>query len=224
MQRQRRVLALRDLALHIRDLVLGLLRVELDDAWAAALGIRLASLSGFALFVFWRLDAFGCRVDVGVGVQRGVVGGDDGVPDNGLGGRDCGGRGGGVRGGDVEEDLLSVPVEEGGQVCDLGQWCYSMGVRMLFATRTGIQVELDMRVFFSLRAVIVRSALDDLHVLELQASTGRLRDEQHAHGDCGRDCERGGCEEAEDILEANHRRMHVGGVICAAQLRSIGFV
>jgi hypothetical protein len=53
----------------------------------------------------------------GEGVQlRG--GGDDGVPDYGLGGRGGGGRvrGGRVGGEDVDEELLGVPVEEGGEV------------------------------------------------------------------------------------------------------------
>jgi hypothetical protein len=47
-------------------------------------------------------------------VEGCVVGRDDGVPDDELGGRNSRGRGGGVGGDDVEEDLLGVPVEEGG--------------------------------------------------------------------------------------------------------------
>ena len=55
-------------------------------------------------------------MDVGVLVPGRVVGGDDGVPDDGFGGRDGGGGAGGVGGGYVEEDLFGVPVEEGGEV------------------------------------------------------------------------------------------------------------
>jgi hypothetical protein len=94
-QRQGRVLALRDLALDVCDLVFGLLAVELDDTRAATCRIGLACrlLSFLALGL---LSAFGCRVDVGVWVQGSVVGGNDGVPDDELGGRDGGGRGGRV--------------------------------------------------------------------------------------------------------------------------------
>lgn len=118
MQSERGVLALRNLALDVRDLVLGLLAVELDDARAAAFGVGFAGLLLVLgrFLVFRALDRW---VDVGVLVPRGVVGGDDGVPDYGFGGWDGGGRGGGVGGGDVEEDLLGVPVEEGSEVCEL---------------------------------------------------------------------------------------------------------
>ena len=95
MQRQSRVLALRNLALDVRDLVFGLLGIELDDTRATACGIGLACrlLSFLALGL---LGAFGCRVDVGVWVQGCVVGRDDGVPDDELGGWDRRGRGGRV--------------------------------------------------------------------------------------------------------------------------------
>lgn len=86
-QRERRVLALRNLPLHVRDLVLGLLAGELDDAWAAAGRVGLAGFLRFLALV----GGFGGWVDVGVGVEGRIVGGDDGVPDNELGGRD--GRG-----------------------------------------------------------------------------------------------------------------------------------
>lgn len=86
MQRERRVLALRNLALHVRDLVLGLLAVELDDARASTGGVGFAGC--FLGLLALRLGAFGCGVDVCVRVERRVVGGDDGVPDYELGGRD----------------------------------------------------------------------------------------------------------------------------------------
>lgn len=44
---------------------------------------------------------------------------EDGVPDYGAGGRRGFGCCRGVRGGYVEEDLLGVPGEEGGEVCVL---------------------------------------------------------------------------------------------------------
>lgn len=114
MQRQGCVLALRDFALRVCDLVLGLLAVEPDDAGACAGGIGFAGRFCFGFLRFLGFLAFGGGVDVGVGVQGRVVGGDDGVPDYKLGGRDGGGVGGGVGGDDVEEDLFGVPVEEGG--------------------------------------------------------------------------------------------------------------
>lgn len=71
-------------------------------------------------------------------MPRRVVGGDDGVPDHGLGGRDGGGVGRGVGGGDVEEDLLGVPVEEGAEV--------------------GVEGEGDVGVLFAAGAVVVGAA------------------------------------------------------------------
>jgi hypothetical protein len=117
-QRKRCVLALRDLALHVCDLVLGLLGVKLDDAWAATSGVWFSGcFFGFFALCFGR---FRGRVDVGVWVGRRVVGGDDSVPDHELGVRDGGGRGRWVGGGDIDEDLLGIPVKEGGQVYMLG--------------------------------------------------------------------------------------------------------
>lgn len=116
MQRQRRILAFRDLALRVCNLVLGLLRVEPDDARAGAGGVGFAGRFCFGFLRFLGFLALGGGVDVGVGVQGRVVGGDDGVPDYELGGRDGSRVGGGVGGDDVEEDLLGVPVEEGGEV------------------------------------------------------------------------------------------------------------
>lgn len=74
--------------------------------------------------------------------------------------------------------------------------------------RTCVQIELDVRVLLSLCAVVVGPALDDLHVLELEAGARRLRDQQHAQGDGGCDCECGRGEEAEDILDADKSGMH----------------
>ena len=62
---------------------------------------------------------------------------------------------------------------------------------MVSQIRTGVQVEFDVGIFLSLRAVVVRSSLDHLHVLELEAGAGSLGNEQYAHGDCCCDCECG---------------------------------
>lgn len=74
--------------------------------------------------------------------------------------------------------------------------------------RTSIQIELDMRVLLPLSGVVVRPSLHDLHILELEAGTGSLRDKQHADCNGGRDGESGRCEEAEDSLHADERRVH----------------
>ena len=55
-------------------------------------------------------------MNVGVGVEGCVVGGNDGIPDDEFGGRYGRWRGGGVGSDDVEEDLFGVPVEERSQV------------------------------------------------------------------------------------------------------------
>ena len=60
-----------------------------------------------------------------------------------------------------------------------------------------------MGVFLSLGAVVVRPALDDLHVLKLEAGAGRLGDEQDAECDGGRDGECGRGEEAEGRLHSH---------------------
>ena len=83
--------------------------------------------------------------------------------------------------------------------CQLG----SIASNWLFATRTGIQVKLDVGIFLSLGAVVVRPALDNLHILELEAGAGRLRDEQNAECNRGRDGERGRGEEAEGGLHSH---------------------
>lgn len=76
---------------------------------------------------------------VGVGVVGGVVGGNDGVPDDGFGGRGGVWRFGvWVRGGDPEEDLFGVPVEEGGEV--------------------GVEGEGDVGVLLAFGGVVVRTA------------------------------------------------------------------
>jgi hypothetical protein len=76
-------------------------------------------------------------------------------------------------------------------------------IRSVLATRTCIKVELDMGIFLALGAVVMRSSLDNLDILELEARAGRLRDEQDADGDCCCDCKCGRCEEAEDALHAH---------------------
>lgn len=77
---------------------------------------------------------------VGVWMVRGVVGGNNSVPDDGFGGRGgVWGFGVWIGGGDPEEDLLGVPVEEGGEV--------------------GVEGEGDVGVFFTLGGVVVRAAL-----------------------------------------------------------------
>lgn len=66
-----------------------------------------------------------------------------------------------------------------------------------------------MGVFFLLVAVVVRSALDDLHVAQLDVCAGCLwgyeaakcNDRGHA------ECYRG--EEAEDVLQPHERGVHV---------------
>jgi hypothetical protein len=86
-------------------------------------------------------------------------------------------------------------------VC-LGQLVDCIGLGDV-AIRTSVQVELDVGIFLSLCAVVVWSSLDDLHVLELEAGAGRLRDEQDAkcNGCCDSECGRG--EEAEDALHSD---------------------
>ena len=113
MQTQRRIRPLRNPPTHVRDLIFGFLIAELHDAGASAVGVGFAdSFAGFR-FGFW--GRFRGGVDVGVGVPGCVVGGNDGVPDDGFRLWDCRVVGG-VRGGDVHEDLFGVPVEEGGEV------------------------------------------------------------------------------------------------------------
>ena len=65
---------------------------------------------------------------------------DDGVPDDGLVGRRVGVGGGRPFGGDVDEDLLGIPGEEGGEV--------------------RVERELDDGVFFVLGGVVVGAAAD----------------------------------------------------------------
>ena len=62
------------------------------------------------------LGALGGRVDVVVLVPGSGGAGENGIPDDGFG-VGLARFGGGVDGFDVEEDLLGVPVEEGGQIC-----------------------------------------------------------------------------------------------------------
>ena len=112
MQRQRRILPVRNLTADVCDLVLRFLVGEFDYSWAAAFGIGLAN--SLARFRF--RGRFARGVDVGVGVPGAVVGRNDGVPDYRFGGW-SGGVAGGVGGDYVEEDLFRVPVEEGGEVC-----------------------------------------------------------------------------------------------------------
>jgi hypothetical protein len=50
-------------------------------------------------------------------------------------------------------------------------------LRSVFTTRTSIQVELDMGIFLAFGAVVMRSSLDDLDILELEACAGSLGNE-----------------------------------------------
>lgn len=150
-------------------------------------------------------------MDVVVLVPGGGGGGEDRVPDYGFGG----GLGGaaGVYGFEVEEDLFGVPVEEGGEVWHAG--LVSLDGWMLgFTGRecTCVEVELDVCVLLLLVAVVVWSALDDLHVAQLDVCAGRLgRYEAAERNHCGNG-EGDGGEEAEDILQAHQCRMHIGGI------------
>lgn len=68
-----------------------------------------------------------------------------------------------------------------------------------------------MRILLPLSRIVVRPSLHDLHILELQAGAGSLRDEQHADCDGGRDGESGRGEEAESGLHADERGVHACG-------------
>lgn len=119
MQRQGCILTIRDFSANVRDGVFRSLIVQLDDSRTAAFGIRfprsLLFLCRLERFRFrFRLDALGCGVDPGVRMPGGVVGRDDGVPDDdfaGGSGRRGGRSGRGIGRGDVDEDLFRVPVE-----------------------------------------------------------------------------------------------------------------
>lgn len=144
---------------------------------------------------------------------------DDGVPDDGRVGR-VGARGGGPVGRDVDEDLLRVPREEGGEV--------------------GLEGELYDGILFLLGGVVVRAALDTIQVrmqrlalgggrgaaksaedrgleerLHLDIvgaddAAGRARGEEVGGGDEGAEDARDGGEEAEDVLEAGEGGVHAG--------------
>lgn len=98
-------------AADVRDLVLGPLVAELDDAARVR---RLSVLCGLALRL-GRLGCFGRGVDVVVLVPRGGGAGEDGVPDDGFGGG-VGWLSARVDGFEVDEDLFRVPVEERAKV------------------------------------------------------------------------------------------------------------
>ena len=76
--------------------------------------------------------------------------GDDLVPDDSLVGSVDARLWGGPFGRHVDEDLLSVPCEEGGQI--------------------GVKGELDDSVLLLLGAIVVRSALDSVDSGELSAN------------------------------------------------------
>ena len=82
-------------------------------------------------------------MEIGIWMPRFVVRRDDSVPDYGFRIRDSGGVGGGIGGGDVEEELLGVPVEEGGEVC--------------------VEIEALVGVFFAFGAVVVGSSFDTVN-------------------------------------------------------------
>lgn len=76
--------------------------------------------------------------------------------------------------------------------------------------RTSIEIELDMRVFLLLIAVVVRPALDDLHAAQLDVGARRLGGYEAAERNDGCDGEGDRGEEAEDVLQAHQGRMHLG--------------
>lgn len=78
---------------------------------------------------------------------------------------------------------------------------------------TGVQVELDVCVLLLFVAVVVRSALHDLHVAQLDVCAGRLGGYEAAESDYCGDGKGDGGEEAEDILQAHQCRVHLGGVV-----------
>jgi len=82
----------------------------------------------------------------------------DGVPYYGLG-RRFGRLVRRVDGGYVDEDLLGVPIEEGGEVC--------------------VEVEAYMCVLFPLSTVVVWTSFCHLDVAQLEASGWTLRYNQH---------------------------------------------
>lgn len=74
--------------------------------------------------------------------------------------------------------------------------------------RTSIQVELDMRILLPLWRVVMRSALDDLHIPQRYAGRGVLWGYETTECNYSRDCEGDGSEEAKDILETHKGRVH----------------
>lgn len=80
------------------------------------------------------------------------------------------------------------------------------------ARHTGIQVKLDMRILLPLGRVVVRPALDYLHIAQRYAGRGILGRNKTAQRDDGRDCEGDGGEETEDILHPHQIRVHGGCV------------
>ena len=125
-QLERDVVRLGDLARGVRDLVLGLLVLERQLAAA-----RVDALARGALAQL--LESGGADVGQVVGARAR----DDAVPDDGAVGRVVVGAAARPLGRHVDEELLCVPGEEGGQVC--------------------VQRELDDGVFLLLRGVVVRS-------------------------------------------------------------------
>lgn len=98
----------------------------------------------------------------------------------------------GPLGRDVDKDLLGVPREQARQV--------------------GVETELDDGVLFFFCRVVVRAALDDLHVGRLEGGhAGSARRREVGGGDQGGDDEGDGREEAEDVLEADDGAVHCGG-------------
>ena len=77
--------------------------------------------------------------------------------------------------------------------------------------RTRVQVELDMRILLLLVAVVVRPALDHLHVAQLDVGRGRLGGHEAAERNYHGDGEGNRGEEAKDILQSHQCRVHLGG-------------
>lgn len=89
----------------------------------------------------------------------------------------------------VHEHLLGIPREQARQV--------------------GVEAELDDGVLFLFRGVVVRPALDDLHVGRREGAHGwGARREEVGGGNEGGDEEGDGREEAEGVLDADDGAVH----------------
>lgn len=69
-----------------------------------------------------------------------------------------------------------------------------------------------MRILLSLGRVVVRAALDYLHIAQRYAGRRVLGSNKAAQRDDGRDCKGDGGKEAKDILQPHQIRVHAGRV------------